>query len=279
MNSETHNEKEISLNDLVKFSLHSSQTYTGERLRQLMDSIESVGLINPIIVRPAADNKYEIICGHNRAKAMKALGRDVIRADIRSCLSDDEATRLYYDSNLNQQSFADWSYSQKIIAIKYYDAMIRNNSNQGKRNDLIEKTDDERENETCVHTRHKSAKNSSRKTARDKMARQLGISTATFSKYRRIIKLPEDTLKIIGQLLDDKTITFEAAYLISNVEENRLNDLLEYAIKNKASQKIKMDMMKQLSKPLKKGWVRPRFEINEYFELRKKRTGKLKPRL
>jgi len=72
-----------------------------------MDSIESVGLINPIIVRPAADNKYEIICGHNRAKAMKALGRDVIRADIRSCLSDDEATRLYYDSNLNQQSYCD----------------------------------------------------------------------------------------------------------------------------------------------------------------------------
>lgn len=49
MNSETHNEKNISLNDLVKFSLHSSQTYTGERLRQLMDSIESVGLINQLL--------------------------------------------------------------------------------------------------------------------------------------------------------------------------------------------------------------------------------------
>lgn len=111
------------------------------------------------------------------------------------------------------------------------------------------------------------------------MARQLGISTATFSKYRRIIKLPDDTVKTIGQLLDDKTITFEAAYLISNVEEKQLNDLLEYAIKNKDSQKIKLDMLKQLSKPLKKGWVRPRIDINEYFELRKKRTVEIKPRL
>ena len=279
MNSETHNEKNISLNDLVKFSLHSSQTYTGERLRQLMDSIESVGLINPIIVRPAADNKYEIICGHNRAKAMKALGRDVIRADIRRGLSDDEATQLYYDSNLNQQSFADFSYTQKIEAIKYYDAFIRNNSHQGKRNDLLEKTDKESEDETCVQTRHKSDKKSRRGTARDKMARQLGISTATFSKYRRIIKLPDDTVKTIGQLLDNKTITFEAAYLISNVEEKQLNDLLKYAIKNKDSQKIKLDMLKQLSKPLKKGWVRPRIDINEYFELRKKRTVEIRPRL
>lgn len=93
---------------------------------------------------------------------MKALVRDVIRADIRRGLSDDEATQLYYDSNLNQQSFADFSYTQKIEAIKYYDAFIRNNSHQGRRNDLLEKTDEESEDETCVQTRHKTDKKSRR---------------------------------------------------------------------------------------------------------------------
>lgn len=276
MNSETHNEKNIRLNDLVKFSLHSSQTYEGERLKQLMDSIESVGLINPIIVRPAADNKYEIICGHNRAKAMKALGRDVIRANIRRGLSDDEATRLYYDSNLNQQSFADFSYTQKIEAIKYYDAMIRNNSNQGKRNDLLEKTDKESEDGTYVHTRHKSDKKSRRCTARDKMARQLGISTATFSKYRRIIKLPENTLKIIGQLLDDKTIPFEAAYLLSNLKEKDRDELLEYA-KNNKKYKIKLQQLRLLSNAKKEKRIIPQIGVKEYFELRKTKPKMITP--
>lgn len=79
-----------------------SVTYEGERLRQMTNRIESAGLLNPMIVRPAADNKYKMICGHNRAKAMTSPGRDVFRADIRRCLSDDEAARLYYDSSLNQ---------------------------------------------------------------------------------------------------------------------------------------------------------------------------------
>lgn len=50
------------------------------------------------------------------------------------------------------------------------------------------------ENETFVQTRYKLKENSKRVTARDKMARRLGISTATLSKYRRIIKLPEELL-------------------------------------------------------------------------------------
>lgn len=269
MNTKTHEEKNIKLEDLVSFRAHPSQTYEGERLAQLMDSIERDGLIYPIIVRPIANGKYEILCGHNRAKAVEALGRDVITADVRKNLSDEEATALYYDSNLNQQSFADWSYTQKMEAIKYYDALIKNNSHQGKRNDLLTKTDKEAENETCVYTRHKLDKNSKRYTARDKMARRLGISTATFSKYRRIIKLPSETVKLISQLLDDKIITFEAAYLISKLKENDRDDLLGYAVKNKDC-KFKMDKLRRLSKPLEKGSLRPLIGINEYFEIRKK---------
>ncbi len=36
------------------------------------------------------------------------------------------------------------------------------------------------------------------------------------SKYRRIIKLPDDLLRPLEQLLDEKRITFEAAYTIAN---------------------------------------------------------------
>lgn len=117
--------KEIPLDFLQPFREHSGRTYEGERLQQFMRSIEKNGLLNPIIVRSAGNNQYEIICGHNRAKAMKALGRNTIMADIRE-LSDEEAIEIFYESNLNQQTFSDWSYSEKIKAVKYTEKRFKN---------------------------------------------------------------------------------------------------------------------------------------------------------
>ena len=88
--------REINIEDLVPFKYHSGQMYEGERLKQLMDSIENLGLASPIIVRPVDNGKYEIICGHNRAKAVKTLGHNIISADIRYGLSDDKALKLFY---------------------------------------------------------------------------------------------------------------------------------------------------------------------------------------
>ena len=56
--------KEIRLEDTVPFRFHSELMYEGERLQQLMDNIENVGLMSPVIVRPTNNGKYEIICGH-----------------------------------------------------------------------------------------------------------------------------------------------------------------------------------------------------------------------
>ncbi len=58
--------REVRLDSLISFRLQTSQTYQGERLEQLMSSIDRVGLMNAIIVRPLDEGKYEIICGHNR---------------------------------------------------------------------------------------------------------------------------------------------------------------------------------------------------------------------
>ena len=79
----------------------------------------------------------------------------MIKADIRYGLSDDKALELFYDGNLNQQSFSDWNYSQKIEAIKYSEKMILENSRQGKRTDLEKKATTDKGNETCVQNRQK----------------------------------------------------------------------------------------------------------------------------
>ena len=197
--------KEIPLDFLQPFREHSGRTYEGERLQQFMRSIEKNGLLNPIIVRSAGNNQYEIICGHNRAKAMKALGRNTIMADIRE-LSDEEAIEIFYESNLNQQTFSDWRYSEKIKAVKYTEKKIQEYSQQGRRRDLERKKIEKSENGTSVQTRQKSDYSKKKITTRDKMANRLGISTATLSKYRRIIKLPDELLDPMAHLLDEKKL-------------------------------------------------------------------------
>ncbi len=244
---------EIRLEDLIPFKCHSGKTYEGERLQQMMDSIKSTGLLYPIIVRPIDNEKYEIICGHNRVKAVSSLGYDTIRADVRYGLSDEEALALFYDSNLNQQSFSDWSYLQKFDAVKYIDTLIRQFSRQGERNDLKKEGTVETADTTCVQTRHKLPENSRRVTIRDKMSRRLGISTATLSKYRRIIKLPDNILKSIIHLLDEKRITFEAAYIISNLQ----NDHIIWLIKELEQYPDKILDLKRLRKLPQRNEERP----------------------
>ena len=145
--------KDIRLEDLVPFKGHTGQAYKGERLQQLMDSIEKTGLISPIIVRPADNGKYEILCGHNRVKAVRILGHNTIRADVRYKVSDDMALELFFDSNLNQQSFLDWSYSQRFEAVKYIETLIKETSRQGKLTDLEKDTSIGTDNGTCVQSR------------------------------------------------------------------------------------------------------------------------------
>lgn len=256
--------KEIPLDSLQPFSKYIGRTCEGKRLQEFMCSIEQHGLQTPIIVRPNGNDKYEIIAGHNRAKVMKELGRSTIMAKIEYEISDDDALAIFYDTNLNQQSFSDWNYAQRIEAVKYSEKMMKEYSQQGKRTDLKRK--EEAVEETSVQTRQKSEKNGKRATTRDKMANRMGISTATFSKYRRIIKLPDELLDPLVQLLDERKVSFDAVYIIANKRESEIKMFLEYTDKYPGS-KIDLDKLKKL--PHKNDQFTPESEerVKEVFTL------------
>lgn len=185
---------------------------------------------------------------------MKGLGYDTISAEVRTGITDDEAMELFYDSNLNQQTFSDWSYSQKIEAIKYTEKMIKKNTQQGKRTDLYR--DDESGDGTSVQCRHKLSGQCRKSTTRDKMARQLGIATATLSKYRSIIKLPDDVIDSIARLLDQKKITFETAYRMSGLRTTEVKLLVGYIDKS-PDKKVDVDKLRLLGARSKGGDLVP----------------------
>ena len=241
MDKKVNNIKEVRIDRLVPFK-SSMLTYEGKRFEMLVNSIDELGLQNPIIVRPIEYEKYQIISGHNRVKALKALGNKTVKAYIKRGITDEEAEQIYFDTNLNQQNFNDWKYSQRIEAVKYYDKLIRKTSQQGKRNDLNKSTSKAADATTSVYVRQKSQK---AETDRDRMARCLGISTALFSRYRSIIKLPDNVVERLASKLDERVITFDIAYTLSKVKIENINVVLDYMDKNN-NVKINTNVIKEL---------------------------------
>lgn len=72
----------------------------------------------------------------------------------------------------------------------------------------------------------------------------MGISTATLSKYRSIIKLPDNLIESIGRLLDPKRISFEMVYLISRLHFINIMTLVHYIDKYSDREVDKDELMK-----------------------------------
>ena len=105
---------------------YSRQPYTIDRptpdLVRLMDSIEHIGIAEPLIVRPRESGGYEIISGHRRDYCAKAVGLDTRPVLVRN-YSDEEADILVVDYNINREDLLP---SEKAKAYKLkLDAMKR----------------------------------------------------------------------------------------------------------------------------------------------------------
>ena len=73
-----------------------------ESLRELADSIIAQGLMQPIVVRPISDQKYEIIAGERRWRATQLAGLDVIPVVIRD-VSDQAAIAMALIENIQRE--------------------------------------------------------------------------------------------------------------------------------------------------------------------------------
>ncbi len=61
------------------------------------------GLLQPIVVRPLAENRFEVISGERRVRAAKLLGWQSIEAKILPPLSDAEAASKCLVENLQRE--------------------------------------------------------------------------------------------------------------------------------------------------------------------------------
>ena len=164
----------ISILDLVPFKNHPFKVVDDEAMLRTTESIAQYGVLTPIIARPLEDGGYEIISGHRRVHAAEAAGLDEVPVIVRD-MTDDEATVLMVDSNLQRESILPseraFAYKMKLDALKH----------QGQRTDLT------------------SDQVGRKLEAADLVGQESGDSRNQARRYIRLTNLIPDLLEMVDQ--------------------------------------------------------------------------------
>ena len=105
---------------LVPFRNHPFRLRDGAEKENLKDSLRKQGTIEPLVVRPLSDGRYEVVSGHRRLEAGKELGIEALPVIVRD-LSDTEAVCMMADANLHRErllpSEKAFAYRMKLEAV------------------------------------------------------------------------------------------------------------------------------------------------------------------
>lgn len=210
----------IKLDDLNNFKDHPFKVIEDNSdMEELINSIKENGIIEPLLVRPTKDGKYEIISGHRRKKACEMLGIKEIKCIVKD-FSDDEAIIKMVDSNLKREKILP---SEKAFA---YKMRLEAMNHQGKKIETL----------TPVV---------SKKRTNEILAIEVGESREQIRRYIRLTELIPQLL----QLVDDDKIGLRPAVEISYLTKEEQNILYlcieEYECTPSHDQTIRMKNLSQ----------------------------------
>ena len=92
----------VFLSSIRPFRNHPFQVREDAELEALKESIRLNGVISPAVVRPLPGGGYEMISGHRRMAACRALGLEKMPVIVRE-MDDDTATLMMVDANRQRE--------------------------------------------------------------------------------------------------------------------------------------------------------------------------------
>lgn len=93
----------IKFDKLVPNDYNPRKLFRSASLEELKKSIKNYGLIEPLVVRPINENKYEVICGMRRYYALKDLGIKEVECTVKK-INDTEAIDLAFMENIQREN-------------------------------------------------------------------------------------------------------------------------------------------------------------------------------
>ena len=114
----------IPVSKLHPFEGHPYKVLDNEEMNTLIESIQTQGVLSPLIVRPMENttDEYEVVSGHRRLHAAQKAGLETVPAFIYA-LDRDAAAIAVVDSNLHREhilpSEKAFAYKMKLDAMKH----------------------------------------------------------------------------------------------------------------------------------------------------------------
>lgn len=189
----------VPVSKLRPFEGHPFKVKDDEEMNALIESVQTQGILSPLIVRPIENTEeYEVISGHRRLHAAVKAGITEIPALVVS-LDRDAAAIVLVDSNLHREhilpSEKAFAYKMKLEAMKH----------QGWRTDLT----------------------STQVVSKSRTDEMVGVDNGdSREQVRRYIRLTNLIPEIL-QYVDDGRIAFTPAVELSYLNEQEQYDLLE----------------------------------------------------
>jgi len=220
----------LSIDSIKPFHNHPFHLYEGDRLDDMVDSVRTHGILNPVIVR-AVDDGYEMLSGHNRQNAARLAGLVEIPAIVKEDLPDADAYVYVIETNLMQRSFSDLEISEKAAVLKErYDKVLY----QRQRGKIMEEV------ARLEGVTLKGGHGDHHFKNRDEVGKEYGLSG---SSVGRLLKV-NDLIKPLRNKLDNHSLEFKAGIQISFLTEAEqqmvYEEMIDLHVKPTVNMVIKM---------------------------------------
>lgn len=94
--------QKLPINEIMPNPAQPRRYFVDENLRELADSILAQGILQPILVRPVPEGKYQIIAGERRWRAANLAGLSVVPVIVRA-MNDSDAMAAALIENLQRE--------------------------------------------------------------------------------------------------------------------------------------------------------------------------------
>ncbi len=238
--------RSIDIDKLIPYKNHCFKLYEGERLDDMVRSVQNYGIMVPIIVRNVPDSDtYEILSGHNRVNAAKIAGKKNVPALVKENLPDEFASVYVIESNAMQRGFKELRISEQALAVE----MIYKRLKDSAAVRAIEK-------ELSVLEGVKSPPETCGKVDNLKgAAEEYGLCRASIARLLRINKLSKE----LKAMVDDGNIKIRPAVELSYLPKEMQTALVKLMSEQEVSV-IDMKMAKQL-REISTSYAEPSEEI------------------
>lgn len=190
---------EIEISRIHSFKDHPFKVLDDGKMQDLVDSVKENGVLTPVLIRPMANDQYEMISGHRRMHAAAIAGLTTIPAIIRE-LSDDEAVIAMVDANIQREELLP---SEKAFAFKMKLNAMKRQAGRPTKN---------------------ASQNGTNKRSDELLASEVGISRNQIQRYIRLTELIPELL----ELVDKKKLQFTVAVDISYLDREIQKWIYEY---------------------------------------------------